>query len=76
MFRRKLVLIGAGSAVFTQRLVADIIPADEADEADRRELALVDTDPATLDAVGDPNLARSLRDGLIDAHRAHPPQFA
>ena len=44
----KLVLIGAGSTVFTQRLVADIILVGE---ADRWELALVDIDPVTLDAV-------------------------
>ena len=44
----KLVLIGAGSTVFTQRLVADIILAGE---AERWELALVDIDPVTLDAV-------------------------
>lgn len=48
MSRHKLVLIGAGSTVFTQRLVADIILAGE---ADRWELALVDIDPITLDAV-------------------------
>ena len=48
MSRQKLVLIGAGSTVFTQRLVADIILAGE---ADRWELALVDIDPITLDAV-------------------------
>lgn len=48
MSRRKLVLIGAGSTVFTQRLVADIILAGEADQW---ELALVDIDPVTLDAV-------------------------
>lgn len=46
--RRKLVLIGAGSTVFTQRLVADIILSGE---IDRWELALVDIDPLTLDAV-------------------------
>ena len=44
----KLVLIGAGSTVFTQRLVADIILAGE---AHLWELALVDIDPVTLDAV-------------------------
>jgi alpha-galactosidase len=44
----KLVLIGAGSTVFTQRLVADIILSGQ---ADRWELALVDIDPVTLDAV-------------------------
>ncbi len=46
--RHKLVLIGAGSTVFTQRLVADIILSGE---IDRWELALVDIDPVTLDAV-------------------------
>ena len=44
----KLVLIGAGSTVFTQRLVADIILSGQ---AHRWELALVDIDPVTLDAV-------------------------
>lgn len=48
MDRHKLVLIGAGSTVFTQRLVADIILAGEEDQW---ELALVDIDPVTLDAV-------------------------
>ena len=46
--RFKLVLIGAGSTVFTQRLVADLILTGR---ADRWELALVDIDPVTLDAV-------------------------
>ena len=46
--RFKLVLIGAGSTVFTQRLVADIILIGE---IDRWELGLVDIDPITLDAV-------------------------
>ncbi|MEO7029963.1 MAG: hypothetical protein ABI147_11235 [Acidobacteriaceae bacterium] len=46
--RLKLVLIGAGSTVFTQRLVSDIILSGE---IDRWELALVDIDPVTLDAV-------------------------
>jgi len=46
--RVKVVLIGAGSTVFTQRLVSDIILSGE---ADRWELALVDIDPVTLDAV-------------------------
>lgn len=44
----KLVLIGAGSTVFTQRLVADIILSGQ---AGRWELALVDIDPVTLEAV-------------------------
>ena len=46
--RKKLVLIGAGSTVFTQRLVADIILSGEIDQW---ELGLVDIDPVTLDAV-------------------------
>ena len=46
--RKKLVLIGAGSTVFTQRLVADIILAEE---AHAWELALVDIDSVTLAAV-------------------------
>lgn len=46
--RFKFVLIGAGSTVFTQRLVSDLILSGE---ADRWELALVDINPATLDAV-------------------------
>ena len=46
--RFKLVLIGAGSTVFTQRLVADLILTGQ---ADKWELALVDIDPITLGAV-------------------------
>jgi alpha-galactosidase len=46
--KHKVVLIGAGSTVFTQRLVADIILSGQ---ADHWELALVDIDPVTLDAV-------------------------
>ena len=46
--RNKLVLIGAGSTVFTQRLVADLILSGE---YHRWELALVDIDPVTLKAV-------------------------
>ncbi len=46
--RKKVVLIGAGSTVFTQRLVADIILAGE---EDAWEIALVDIDPVTLEAV-------------------------
>jgi alpha-galactosidase len=44
----KLVLIGAGSTVFTQRLVADLILSGE---FNRWELALVDIDPVTIKAV-------------------------
>ena len=46
--RMKLVLIGAGSTVFTQRLVADLILSGE---FHRWELALVDIDPVTIKAV-------------------------
>ena len=46
--RMKLVLIGAGSTVFTQRLVADLILSGE---FNRWELALVDIDPVTIKAV-------------------------
>ena len=46
--RLKLVLIGAGSTVFTQRLVADLILSGE---HKRWQLALVDIDPVTLKAV-------------------------
>lgn len=46
--RFKLVLIGAGSTVFTQRLVADLILSGD---SHRWELALVDIDPVTLKAV-------------------------
>jgi alpha-galactosidase len=46
--RFKLVLIGAGSTVFTQRLVADVILSGE---AHLWEIALVDIDPVALDAV-------------------------
>jgi alpha-galactosidase len=46
--RFKFVLIGAGSTVFTQRLVSDLILSGE---AHRWELALVDIDPVTLKAV-------------------------
>lgn len=49
MARHKLVLIGAGSTVFTQRLVADLILSDD---PSRWELALVDIDPEVLELVG------------------------
>lgn len=49
MNRRKLVLLGAGSTTFTQRLVADMIALPE---AGGWELALVDIDAYTLEAVG------------------------
>lgn len=48
MTRRKVVLIGAGSTVFTQRLVADLILEGE---EGAWEVALVDIDATTLDAV-------------------------
>lgn len=42
---RKIVIIGAGSAMFTQGLVVDLL---EAPDLGPWELALVDTDPAAL----------------------------
>lgn len=48
MARHKVVLIGAGSTVFTQRLVADMIASPR---AGGWELALVDIDPTVLDLV-------------------------
>lgn len=44
----KLVIIGAGSAVFTQGLVMDLIAAGE---GQNWELGLVDTNPDVLDAI-------------------------
>jgi len=46
--RHKLVLIGAGSTVFTQRLVADTIASPRPDGWD---LALVDIDAEVLELV-------------------------
>jgi alpha-galactosidase len=46
--RRKIVLIGAGSAVFTQGLVADFILAQD---LGNWEIALVDIDKKTLDSI-------------------------
>jgi alpha-galactosidase len=48
MKRRKIVLIGAGSAVFTQGLIADLIMTDD---LGAWEVGLVDTDPAALKAI-------------------------
>lgn len=51
---KKLVLIGAGSAMFTQGLVADLIHAISSDVVMKRyewELALVDIDAEALDMV-------------------------
>lgn len=48
MARRKIVLIGAGSTTFTQRLVADLILSDN---ASAWELALVDIDAEVLEVV-------------------------
>lgn len=46
MERHKLVLIGAGSTVFTQRLVSDLILSDD---PSRWEVALVDIDAEVLE---------------------------
>ena len=44
----KIVIIGAGSAMFTQGLISDLIRIGS-----RVELALVDIDPAALEVVVD-----------------------
>ena len=46
--KRKIVLIGAGSTTFTQRLVADLILSEDASSW---ELALVDIDAEVLEVV-------------------------
>ena len=56
--REKIVLIGAGSASFTQGLVADLLQRDM--EAD---VALVDVDPAALE------VAERLTSKMISARR-------
>lgn len=48
MNRKKIVLIGAGSAVFTQGLIADFI---QNDKFEPWEIALVDTDPRALESI-------------------------
>lgn len=45
---QKIVLIGAGSSVFTQGLVADFI---QEKDFGKWEIALVDTDPLMLDSI-------------------------
>src|SRR5210317_138294 len=55
----KLVLIGAGSAVFTRGLLADIL-----DRGWECELALVDIDPAAL------RVAEGLARKMIEGHHA------
>lgn len=57
--REKIVLIGAGSAMFTRGLVADLLRREEA-----LELALVDIDPAAL------QVAERLSRKMIDARHA------
>ncbi|HJZ46054.1 MAG TPA: hypothetical protein VKE41_02770 [Roseiflexaceae bacterium] len=57
--REKIVLIGAGSAMFTRGLVADMIRGGA-----ECELALVDIDPETLE------VAERLSRKMIDAKRA------
>lgn len=48
MKRQKIVLIGAGSTTFTQRLVADLILGDTPEQW---ELALVDIDEEVLESI-------------------------
>jgi alpha-galactosidase len=52
----KIVIIGAGSAMFTQGILADLIHSGE-----KVELSLVDIDPAALE------VARCLAEKMIDA---------
>ena len=59
--RKKLVLIGAGSAVFTRGLLADLISATDLGSWD---IALVDVDPLALDA------ASRLANRMVDARSA------
>lgn len=49
MMKRKIVLIGAGSAVFTQGLVADFISSRE--DFPSLEIGLVDNDEVALDSI-------------------------
>ena len=59
--RKKIVLIGAGSAVFTRGLVADLI---QADELGPWAIGLVDTDPHALE------MAEGLVRRMVEARRA------
>ena len=54
MERKKIVLIGAGSAVFTKGLIADFIKSDFGSW----EIALCDINPVILDSVA--KLARKM----------------
>ena len=56
---RKIVLIGAGSAVFTRGLLADLII-----EGSAWDVALVDIDPEALEVAG------LLAEQMIEARRA------
>lgn len=56
----KIVLIGAGSAVFTRGLVADLLSQER-----EIELALVDTDPEALE------VANRLSRKMVEARNAH-----
>jgi alpha-galactosidase len=61
MHRKKIVLIGAGSAVFTRGLVADLI---QAPQLGPWALGLVDVDPEALDT------AEGLVRRMVEARRA------
>jgi alpha-galactosidase len=58
---KKMVLIGAGSAMFTQGLVSDLIRHSQ---GRKWHLALVDTDPGTLDSIA------KLCEKMIEAKQA------
>ena len=60
--KKKLVLIGAGSAVFTRGLLADLISASD---LGAWEIALVDVDPVALD------VANRLAKLMVESRHAH-----
>jgi len=63
--QERVVLIGAGSAMFTRGLVADLI-----DRGWQADLALVDVDPQAL------AVAEAVTRKMIEAKRARPPTAA
>lgn len=82
---RRLVLIGAGSAVFTRGVArrgargrAEALQANEPDRSvsnDARDMVSADV-PNAGSAVTDPDQARGLGAALIQAQAQHLPVFA
>ena len=62
--RPKIALIGAGSATFARRLIADVLSWPELSGGD---IALMDVDQGRLDLIG-PLAARMIRDLGVGAH--------